>query len=307
MTTVDGDPPADDDRARSTARLLTTLMGDYWFAGQEYIPSAALVTLLAEFGVGEAATRAALSRMTRAGHLEGTKTGRTTAYRLAPAMVETARTRSRRIMLVGAEPIAWDGQWTCVAFSVPESDRHLRRALRRRLPRSGSGRCSTGCGSRPARRSTTWPGCSPTSASPRRWCCGRSRCRAGGAWTCSARWDVAGLRAGYEAMLAHLRRIGARIEDGSIGSAEALVVRTRSGGAVDHPGRAGPPTARCTAARRLAAAGGAAALHGGLRLPGPAERAAGAPTGGGPRRGGRPHPSPPLGGGLPLMELLMQF
>lgn len=227
MTTVDGDPPADDDRARSTAQLLATLMGDYWMGGQDFIPSAALVLLLAEFGVGEAATRAALSRMTRAGHLEGTKTGRTTAYRLAPSMVETARTRSRRIMLVGAEPIEWDGHWTCVAFSVPESDRHLRRALRRRLRALGLGPLFDGL----------WitPGSPVDEVAEVLADLGIADAvvlravevpRRRGVDLLGA-WDVAGLHARYEAMVADLQRIGARLEDDSISSAEALVVRTR--------------------------------------------------------------------------------
>jgi len=227
MTTVDGDPPADDDRARSTTRLLTTLMGDYWFAGQEYIPSAALVTLLAEFGVGAAATRAALSRMTRAGHLEGAKAGRTTAYRLAAAMVETARTRSRRIMLVGAEPIAWDGHWTCVAFSVPESDRHLRRALRRRLRALGLGPLFDGLWITPGSPVDDVAGVLAELGIAEAVVLRAVEVPRGRGVDLLGAWDVAGLRAGYEAMLADLRRIGARIEDGSIGSAEALVVRTR--------------------------------------------------------------------------------
>ena len=108
MTFVEGsdtrtaDVSSGDDQARSTGRLLATLMGDYWYAGRDYIPSAALVDMLAEFGVGEAAARAALSRLTCAGRLEGIKTGRTTAYRVAPPVVEAAKSVSRALALVGA-------------------------------------------------------------------------------------------------------------------------------------------------------------------------------------------------------------
>jgi phenylacetic acid degradation operon negative regulatory protein len=211
MTTVEdldtGNGSAREDRARSTAQLLATLMGDYWYAGQDYIPSAALVGLLGEFGVGEAATRAALSRLTRAGQLEGTKTGRTTAYRLAPAMVATAKSVSRAITLVGAEPVEWDGHWTCVAFSVPESDRHLRRALRRRLRALDGALTDLGIGEAVVLRVVDVP-------------------RGSGVDLIGA-WDLDGLRDGYTALLGDLDRIGDRVADGAMGSAEALVVRTR--------------------------------------------------------------------------------
>ena len=57
----------------------------YWFGNPEFVPSALLVALLGAFGVGEPAARAALSRLTRRGDLEVARSGRHTAYRLAPA------------------------------------------------------------------------------------------------------------------------------------------------------------------------------------------------------------------------------
>jgi phenylacetic acid degradation operon negative regulatory protein len=217
---------ADERAARSTAQLLAALMGDYWYAGEDFIPSAALVTLLGEFGVGEAAARATLSRLTRAGNLEGTRTGRTTAYRLAPSMMEEAKSLSRALTLVGAEPIGWDGRWTCVAFSVPESDRHLRRALRRRLRALGLGPLFDGLWITPSAPlegldqaldelgiaeavvlrvvDVPRPGVDLLGA-----------------------WDLERLRSGYERLVKDLERIEARVEAGEMGSAEALVVRTR--------------------------------------------------------------------------------
>ena len=40
-------------------------------------------------------------------------------------------------------------------------------------------------------------------------------------------WDLDGLRDGYTALVGDLDRIGDRVADGAMGSAEALVVRTR--------------------------------------------------------------------------------
>src|SRR5262249_2913103 len=64
-------------------RLLLTLLGDYWWRRTEPLPSAALVALLAEFGVSDSAARAALSRLTRNGLLITSKSGRRTVVRLS--------------------------------------------------------------------------------------------------------------------------------------------------------------------------------------------------------------------------------
>lgn len=233
MTFVEGsdtrtaDISSGDDQARSTGRLLATLMGDYWYAGRDYIPSAALVDMLAEFGVGEAAARAALSRLTRAGRLEGIKTGRTTAYRVAPPVVEAAKSVSRALALVGAGRVEWDGKWTCVAFSVPESDRHLRRALRRRLRALGLGPLFDGLWITPG---------APLDALDRALTdVGVAEAvvlrvvdvpRSEGVDLLGA-WDLDDLREGYATLLDDLAPIAARVADGAMGSADALVVRTR--------------------------------------------------------------------------------
>src|SRR3954462_13731339 len=64
--------PAELDLPRAQAgaqpqHLLLTLLGDYWFQRDEHLPSAALVDLLAEFGVSAGGARAALSRPARPG------------------------------------------------------------------------------------------------------------------------------------------------------------------------------------------------------------------------------------------------
>src|ERR1700732_2351775 len=68
--------------AQRPPRLLLTLLGDYWWQHTESLPSAAIVALLAEFGVSDSAARAALSRLTRNGLLVTSKTRRRTFSRL---------------------------------------------------------------------------------------------------------------------------------------------------------------------------------------------------------------------------------
>ena len=65
--------------AERPPRLLLTLLGDYWWQRTEPLPSAAIVALLAEFGVSDSAARAALSRLTRNELLVTSKTGRRTS------------------------------------------------------------------------------------------------------------------------------------------------------------------------------------------------------------------------------------
>ena len=71
--------------AQRPPRLLLTMLGDYWWQRTEPLPSAAIVALLAEFGVSDSAARAALSRLTRNGLLVTSKTGRRRSPGSAPA------------------------------------------------------------------------------------------------------------------------------------------------------------------------------------------------------------------------------
>ena len=113
--------------------LLITLLGDFWYKEATPIPSRALVALMEEFDVPEAATRAALSRLARRGLLDTYRDGRTTRYELT--------TETHRILVEGLTRIerftqkadSWDGEWTLAAFSISEQRRELRSALRTRL------------------------------------------------------------------------------------------------------------------------------------------------------------------------------
>src|SRR5690349_8086653 len=114
-------------------RLLLTLLGDYWWRRTEPLPSAALVALLAEFGVSDSAARAALSRLTRNQLLVTSKSGRRTFSRLSSRAAEILDDGARRIFSFGAASQPWDGMWSLVAFSIPEDNRAARDALRKRL------------------------------------------------------------------------------------------------------------------------------------------------------------------------------
>src|SRR6266496_1758305 len=114
-------------------RLLLTLLGDYWWRRTESLPSAALVALLAEFGVSDSAARAALSRLTRNQLLVTSKSGRRTVVRLSARAAEILDEGGRHIFSFGRTVEPWDGMWSLVAFSIPEHNRAARDALRKQL------------------------------------------------------------------------------------------------------------------------------------------------------------------------------
>jgi len=113
--------------------MLITLLGDYWFGRDELLPSAALVDLLAEFGANENASRQAMRRLTQRGLLAQGKEGRLTYYGIPSSIVAAQRVRLARAVTFGADFVHWDGQWTVVSFSIPESARDVRRLLRNGL------------------------------------------------------------------------------------------------------------------------------------------------------------------------------
>jgi phenylacetic acid degradation operon negative regulatory protein len=212
----------------SAPQLLVWMFLGYWFENIEFIPSAALVALLGALGVGEAAARAALSRLARRGSLEGTKLGRNTAYRLAAASVDDARAQGRRMLKFGSGPSPWDRQWTCVVFSIPESDRRRRPALRQRLRELQLGPLFDGFWITPRAplaaidRSLTELGVTDAavfrvSEVP----------RPAGVDLLSA-WDLEALRADYQGLIDELEPVVNRVHEDAIPDREALVARVEA-------------------------------------------------------------------------------
>ena len=212
----------------SAPQLLVWMFLGYWFENIEFIPSAALVALLGALGVGEAAARAALSRLARRGSLEGTKLGRNTAYRMAAGSVADARAQGRRMLKFGSGPPPWDRQWTCVVFSIPESDRRRRPALRQRLRELQLGPLFDGFWITPRAplaaidRSLTELGVTDAavfrvSEVP----------RPAGVDLLSA-WDLQALRAEYQGLIDELEPVVDKVHDQAIPDREALVVRVET-------------------------------------------------------------------------------
>ncbi len=207
--------------------LLITLLGDYWRDRTEHLPSAALVRLVAEFGVTPVGARAALSRLTRRGLLASSKSGRRTYYGLTERAKLVLAEGTQRIMAFGTRSTHWDGRWTVAAFSVPEEQRDLRHALRTRLRWLGFAPLYDGMWVSPrdavqaaldvlrevgveratVLTATHQPG-GPGGGDP------------------IAAWDLDYLRKVYEEFIGEYEPLLARVREGSVGTAEALIART---------------------------------------------------------------------------------
>lgn len=130
------DAPA---RRVSPARQVLTLFGDYWWRNDAPLPSAALVAAMGDLGMKEPAARATLARLVRLDLLEQRREGRRTTHGLTSRARGIIEDEARWLETFGVAPVEWDGAWSVVAFSIPESQRSVRHTARSRLKFMGFG------------------------------------------------------------------------------------------------------------------------------------------------------------------------
>lgn len=111
--------------------MVFTLYGDYirHRGGEAWTGS--LIELLGLFGLSGQAVRSTLSRMSQKGWLESRKVGRYSFYSQTSKFLKLLEEGAQRIFQPRCDP--WDGRWYLLTYSIPESKRHLRRRLRKRL------------------------------------------------------------------------------------------------------------------------------------------------------------------------------
>lgn len=117
----------------SSQGLTVTLVADYTLHARAWLPSAAVVALLAESGVTVGAARTAISRLARRGVLENNRHGRHSYYRLTQAAAEHLSAGGSWIADFTLGDDEWDGWWTQIAFSLPQHENAKRRTLRGQL------------------------------------------------------------------------------------------------------------------------------------------------------------------------------
>lgn len=122
--------------------LIVTLFGLYARAERNWLSVATLVKLMAEVGVDGPSVRSSISRLKRKGVLESHKHGSAAGYSLSDATLEVLAEGDVRIFeRKRAKP---EDGWLLVVFSVPESERDKRHALRSTLTRLGFGTAAPG-------------------------------------------------------------------------------------------------------------------------------------------------------------------
>jgi phenylacetic acid degradation operon negative regulatory protein len=119
--------------------LLLTFFGGYLLGRGVHIATSSVIDVLDRVGVSEHATRSTLSRMARRDLLHRTRRGRQVYVGLTWRSREILRDGESRVWRAGAVNTQWDGTWTLLGFSLPDSWQRQRHALRSRLLWAGFG------------------------------------------------------------------------------------------------------------------------------------------------------------------------
>lgn len=123
-------------------QLILSLFGLYARDQGNWLPVSGLIALMADLGVDSAAVRSSVSRLKKRGMLQSRHRDGQAGYALADGTVEVLRAGDRRIWS-RPRATAADG-WLTVVFSVPESERAKRHALRALLTQLGFGTAAPG-------------------------------------------------------------------------------------------------------------------------------------------------------------------
>ncbi|WP_431878645.1 PaaX family transcriptional regulator [Amycolatopsis sacchari] len=129
-------------REEQPRRLIVTIFGLYARAELNWLSVASVVRLMADLGVDGSAVRSSVSRLKRRGVLRSERHGGAAGYALSEPTLEMLAEGDIRIFERERAEVG-DG-WILVVFSIPESERDKRHALRSTLTRLGFGTVSPG-------------------------------------------------------------------------------------------------------------------------------------------------------------------
>ncbi|MQA84116.1 MAG: PaaX family transcriptional regulator [Streptosporangiales bacterium] len=117
--------------------IVFDLFGDYVRYHGGRLRLRALTDLMGIFGYSAPTVRMTMSRMRREGWFEARRVGRETRHELNAKSLDLLNEGRERIFTRLREP--WDGRWSMVIYSVPESGRPTRERLRKALSWLGFG------------------------------------------------------------------------------------------------------------------------------------------------------------------------
>ncbi|HEX5204540.1 MAG TPA: PaaX family transcriptional regulator C-terminal domain-containing protein [Actinoplanes sp.] len=131
--------------------LMLMLFGTYALDEGVCLGAGGIIDALGRAGVSAHATRSTLSRMVGRDLLHRRRAGRKMYFGLTERSSAILRDGRARIWHDGAVNDRWDGTWTLLSFSLPESMQRERHDLRSRLAWSGFGRVQGGLWIAPGR------------------------------------------------------------------------------------------------------------------------------------------------------------
>ncbi len=152
--TLDGedDPAAQLPRPQS---LMFSFLGIYVLHRGVAVYSGSVIDVFARLNVSEEAVRSTLARMVKRNLLTRHRRGRKVYFGLTPHAADVLKDGRRRVWETGAVNRDWDGTWTLVGFSLPDSRRSTRHDLRSQLIWNGFGLLQNGLWIAPGEKDVT--------------------------------------------------------------------------------------------------------------------------------------------------------
>ena len=135
--------------------LMLTLLGRYLLGRRVAVSAGSVIEVFARAGVGEHAARSTLARMVNRGMLTRQRHGRAMYFGLTAQAERILHDGEDRIWRSGAVNRDWDGYWTLLGFSLPESWQRQRHELRSQLAWAGFGPLFNGLWIAPGRVDVT--------------------------------------------------------------------------------------------------------------------------------------------------------
>ncbi|MGY0020465.1 PaaX family transcriptional regulator [Streptomyces sp. cg35] len=155
MTRTDVNSVRDEEDGPATAArpqsLMLSFLGLYVLGRGTAVYSGSVIDVFARLEVSEDAARSTLARMVKRDLLVRHRRGRKMYFGLTERAVDVLRDGHDRIWSGSVVEPDWDGTWTLVGFSLPESRRSLRHDLRSRLVWAGFGPLQNGLWAAPGR------------------------------------------------------------------------------------------------------------------------------------------------------------
>jgi phenylacetic acid degradation operon negative regulatory protein len=134
---------------------MLSLLGRYLLGRRTVVSAGSVIEVFARAGVGEHAARSTLARMVNRGMLTRQRHGRAMYFGLTAQAERILHDGEDRIWRSGAVNQDWDGYWTLLGFSLPESWQRQRHELRSQLTWAGFGPLFNGLWVAPGRVEVT--------------------------------------------------------------------------------------------------------------------------------------------------------